>query len=498
MIQNKRISIPWLSFLLIIILIAQTALHLVWFDNSAHSGQLAIPWMMNHGMTLFGNILEQHAPGTSFVASIVYRLSPLDPVTNLKLMNTLVILALSLLVYYIAYRLRGPWSAIIAVTIWVWWEPVYDLALFYFDTVLSLFLMLAIALWLGTEERRPAWLAPLLAGLMLGGATLFKQHAWLAVILFGLWLLLFRPRGKDWLRDLVVYGSSALVLPLALVGYYAAQGLLDSYLYWNWTVNLSAYQPDQSLTGDNLRRFLFTDFLAPAFLILAWFKTEKVRSHWFLVGIMWLAALVLLYPVPYDIHVMGHLPQLTVMSGIVLAEISVKWWEAFSNTNWRKKNSVDLVLAGSAIIVAIAWGWSGLTAYVTGPLGRGAVIAYDEFEPLAELIRSLAEPGDTLFVLPEMDSTPQIHVLAEMLPSSTWIKGWEWYLQTPGITDMLLTEWSVNPPNFIIYFPELIAAWNGNGMLPLVNFMETHYEPVADAIEITLHGDVFIYRYMEK
>ena len=49
------------------------------FAGAAHSGQVAIPWMMNQGMTLFGDIWEQHAPGSSLLAAAAQMFIDIDP-----------------------------------------------------------------------------------------------------------------------------------------------------------------------------------------------------------------------------------------------------------------------------------------------------------------------------------------------------------------------------------------------------------------------------------
>ena len=72
-------------------------------------------------------------------------------------------------------------------------------------------------------------------GLLLGAATLFKQHAWLAAAAFAIWLLLTERRRDIWL----LYGGALLLLPLLKWLALWRLGFLDNYLYWNWAFNLS-------------------------------------------------------------------------------------------------------------------------------------------------------------------------------------------------------------------------------------------------------------------
>ena len=88
-----------------------------------------------------------------------------------------------------------------------------------------------VLVWLITEQRQPAWLAPFLCGLLLGGATLFKQPAWVGVILFALWLIVVARRG----RQFPAFVLGVLVFPLLTAGIFALQGTLDRYLFWDYS-----------------------------------------------------------------------------------------------------------------------------------------------------------------------------------------------------------------------------------------------------------------------
>ena len=107
-----------------------------------------------------------------------------------RMLNLLLVLALTLLIFALARRLAGTTlAALCAALFWVLWEPVYGNILFYFDTSGRAAGHAGAALWIALSSRRPGWLAPLVCGLLLGGATLFKQPAWAGVILFALWLI---------------------------------------------------------------------------------------------------------------------------------------------------------------------------------------------------------------------------------------------------------------------------------------------------------------------
>ena len=152
----------------------------------------------------------------------------------------------------------------------------------------------------------------------------------------------------------------------------------------------------------------------------------------------------------------------------------------------------ELTLAGVGVIVLAGWLWTGAAAYAPGPLGRAGIPAYDEFKPLAARLQALKQPGDTLFVLPETDSTPQIHVMAGMLTPGLWIKGWYWYLLAPGISQQLMTEWQADPPTWVVVFPDLLSSGQPS-IAPLVAFTEQNYTQVDEVDNVVFHGNAVIY-----
>lgn len=478
----------WSLVMLGAVMLAQIITHLAWLPISAHSGQVAIPWMMNQGRTLFDDVLEQHAPGSSLIGAAAQRLLPVEPVQAARLANLALVLAVTVGAWALAGRIGGAGAGALAALVWFWWEPVYGNVLLYFDSILGAALLWSALLWAALDRRGPGWLAPLLTGLLLGAATLAKQHAWAAVVLFMLWLLVFYPRRRAlWLA------ASALILPLLALLVTAVQGTLGNYLYWNWTFNLSGLMPAEPLSGDFVRKLLLTNALVPAFALLA-LRPGPTRRLQILALLLWLAGSATLAPRPGEVHAMGQLPLLAVVAGVTLAALwsqARRWRRGQPFGVWlRALDTTQAVLIGLLITGGAGWLWTGAAAYGRGPV---ATPAHDEFAPIAAELRQRAAPGDTLFVLPQTDSTPQLHPLSGLLPPGAWIKGWRWYLAAPGMLDTLLAEWAISPPTYIVYFPELIAEGLPE-IAPLVAFMEAYYEPVAEYSAVPFHGTALVYR----
>lgn len=463
---------------LLMLLLLQAGAHLFWLSPSAHSGQVAIPWMLTRGMTLFGDIWEQHAPGASLLGAAALWLLPLTPALAIKVLNTLLTLAFTLLIFLLAQRVSGRQSAgLAAAFVWAWWEPVYANVMLYFDSLLALCVMLALLLYWGggggLSARRAAGI-----GLILGAATLFKQHAWLSLALMALWLLLTERR-----RLLLPYLAAAVALPLLQWAFLWAGGLWDNYLFWNWTFNLAGYMDGVPLDGDFFRKLLLSNILVLPFAALAW---ARARRELLLLA-LWLAALSLLYPRFGEIHAMGHLPLAAVMSGSLLATLLPSFRQP---PPW---DAPRIALAGLAAALGIGWLWTGAVSYIPTELGAGKTLAWHEFDALAAELNGRKAPGDTLYILPQTDSSPQLHPRTDMLPPGTWVKGWRWYFRPAQVLPQLLAEWAREAPTWVVVFPAFIRDDDAE-IRRLLAWVQREYHWRFAIDGIFAHGRADVYR----
>ena len=464
---------------LVPLLIVQCLTHLFWLSPAVHSGQVAIPWMMRGGMRLFGDIWEQHAPGSSLLGALAQSLLPIDPALLIKLMNTALVLVLTVLIYHSAKQISGKALAgIVAAGFWVWWEPVYGNIMLYFDTLMALCILLALLVYYknpGQLSRRQI----ILIGLLMGLATLFKQHAWLTVAIVGLWLLFTENK-----RSALLFAVAAMLIPVLQWAVLLSQGTLGDYFFWNWSFNLRGFMDGVPLDGGLFRKLLLSNLFVFPFVLLS---LRRDQRRLLLLPLIWLATLSVLYPRFGEIHGMGHLPFTALMSGIVLAGV---WPQPIAPRNW---DTPRIVLAGLAIGIGIGWLWTGAVTYIPTQLGPGAILAYDEFDDLVYTLKVNKQDGDTLFVLPETDSTPQLHPRTDMMPPGTWIKGWRWYFRPYFVLPTLKRDWENKPPTWVVVFPEIISA-GAPGILNLLQIVEERYQLQFTVDDIYGHGSAQVYR----
>jgi len=474
------------------LILFQIVTHLFWLPVSAHSGLIAIPDMLNRGMTLWGNVLEQHQPLSTLFAALALRLSPVNPIQTVRWLNLVLTLGTTLLVYLCALRLSDgrAWAGVAAALWWCIWEPTYNLIALYFDNWIGLLLLAAACLWV--SERRPTWRTPFGIGLLLGAAFMTKQHGLAAVLLFPIGLLLFRPQRRR--TDLAAYAVGCVIIPALVLLWIVAQGTLNSYIEWVWTTIFITGAPGASIAsnlGNILRKLILTALPFLPFALLAIVERER-RARWIPVLLLTLGSLFTLVPRPIEQHFMGGLPLLSVMFGAVFGAAipgDFSAWRPWLSRTIRTPERLIALGVGLTLIGGI--GWTAFAPYLLSGIPRAALLAYEEYTPIADWLRAHQQAGDTLFVLPETDGTPQLHTMTGLLPPTFWVKGLSSYMAVPGLRDALVDSWRTKPPSYVVVF----SLWEDKPYIKaLIDFVVERYEVVAKFPNIPTHGDAQVYR----
>jgi hypothetical protein len=548
-----RRGVVWL---ILLVMGLQIFTHVFWLSLSTQSGQTTVPWLMNHGYTLFDNAIEQRAPLSAVVLAAAQRVLPLPPDEVVRWLNIALVLVIDLLVFGLARRFGGTRAGMAALLVWAWWEPVFGNVMFYFDTLLGLGVLAGLfvlapprATHASPLQTNPLPTSPaseggganepaagltfwrcFFAGICLGTGVMFKQHGIACAGALGLWLLMF-ARGSR-IPSALAY-AAGVALPVGIiVGVIAAQGNLDTYLYWNFLVNFEGKITPAIIEGDFIRRLMLVNLCVLPFALLTLRNRATNPAHvadmplrWgVLVLMLWAGALLPLVPHGGEIHAMTFLPLTALMSGIVISSLTRKPLtptlppnsgegsnsgriaedrnRSFLSTQHLALStfsSAELTLAGILALMLLVWGFTGLAPQMSAPIGRGAVIAYDEFLPLAEVIRERANPDDRLFILPQFDGTPQILVETGLLPPGTWTNHDGVFLRGRDhlLVNTMLAELEAAPPRFIVYFPDHTYVRDVRPAIePLIAFIETQpYTEIRRFESIPFNGEAIVYEY---
>jgi len=471
----------WIVPLLALTITFQILTHLFWLANAAHVGGVAVPFEVARGGQLYTTVVENRAPAVAWGLAWLFRALPTDPARALRGLNLVLVIAITLGVTWAALCLPTPQKAIaalVALGLWVWWEPVYGNVLFYYDSVLGGVLLAAFVAYLALE-RRPV-LAAAVMGLLLGLGMLVKQHGVVAIGLVGLWWLWMAFRTRR-VTPVIAFGMGALVFPLVGIGWFAAQGRLADYLFWSFGFNLGGYMPSGLPVGSFVYKMVLTHIFIPPFMWAAWRTRDPLRV---LLLALWLGGSVVLLPRTGEIHTMGMLPFTALISGWALADV----WGAL-----RRDEGSPLVAGWLGVVAAVmvGWLWAGAVTYIPNPLGRASIPAYDEFKALAEQLNALKTEGDTLMVLPTLDGNAQLYTLTDMRAPGVWSFHHACMVCARGLGEQLFADWQIAPPTFVVVFPDLITP--DQRLEPLLEQLEFGYRVIDNTMKIPFNGATIVY-----
>lgn len=185
-------------------------------------------------------------------------------VVTIRLLAVLAVFFSAVLLYLVARRLLRSVPAAIAAA---FAYPVFSLGLGGLAANTELFFicfMLAGLLCIPTISPRPSPFRFVLAGLLMGIAFQIKYLVLIEVALFFFWARLAGGRGREkrgFLAEFLMFGLGFLLPSLAVIGYYARQGLLMEFYVSNIAATFRHIQPETETVA-----------LAFAESMAAWFR----------------------------------------------------------------------------------------------------------------------------------------------------------------------------------------------------------------------------------
>lgn len=433
---------------------------------AAHDITLAAPYLVAQGLPLYSDTFINHPPLLPLVMTVSYHINP-DPLTNLRVLNVLMVLGTGALAWWAARRMGG-WGALACGFYWLWATTYNDLYL-YLDALVG---TLSVALLLvGTFPR--TWRTLLLMGVLAGLAIIIKQNALAVGLAPFVWLFFWRESWRAWARQSAWVLLGALAVVLAQVALLAAVGVLNEarFALFNpgnatWLSSLSGL-----LNGNAWRELATTGALLPAAFALWW-----VRGRDGVGGLAWwllLAAFVLNVPVLGYYHAMAILPIVAVWVGVVAREA------------WR-------ALPSPALVGGAGVGYLALCAVVAGApllgfvLGERDTIGWDELTPVSAWLRENTPANARVLVLPAYDTNANLYAQAERLPPY-YMKTWWHHAAYEPNAERLQARVLANPPDVIVWFSDHYKSVAG--YFPRFDALLAQYTP-AETWQLPHQGAV--------
>src|SRR5574341_27535 len=433
-----------------------------------HYAVVGIPWLITQpGYRLYTNITDQHAPGATWLNTLLLLIVP-DHILRSRLFMILILLACMGMVFTLARRWWGTISGLAGAALFAAWAAAIMDRPLYYEVWVGLLTLLAVWVWHRTDA---GWPRPLIAGLLVGVAILCKQHSLALAAVFVIWRVL----GGDFpsmLADIGLFLLGALLPPLLDGIFISTQGRLDDAIYWIWTYNLrDEYQADTARPVPLREIVLMLISLLPVPLH-ALFSVPN-RNRWKQADSLLLGLLPALIAPIYPRYNRFHLSAAVPIAALIGAGAVAYAWQSRASASPIKKRLLDAYGVGMALALLLAFALPTWYRIRLGPrLGE-----YEALVPIGEWLdeHTDARPGTRVWILPSGDPTDNFYAIHGYLPPLYWSQTYPWFQAVPGQTERVIAALDADPPRYAI----LVERWEPEIPERLLEYLDSHYTPTG-------------------
>lgn len=400
-------------FLLGIILLVHTVIltKLIYFP---YPELFIYPYLTNHGLKPYSQILDQHFPGLMFLPVNLNNLGITTPEIA-RVWSIVIVLLVQIMLFLIGREiLKSNTKAILINILYLVWQPFFEGWVLWIDNFLPLMLLPAFYLL----YRRNQWF--FCSGLFLGLGIVFKQTI-IPLSVFVLIYIFWKTRRlKSCLRFLL-----GLFIPVVLtVVYLSSIGVLGDFWYWTIIFNLTTYVKEGRGGGPTLAHFSRVLLVfGSAFLVILRIKSKEAQ-----ILLIFLIGALLGLSTRFDfVHFQPALPF------AVLATI----YGLGKSGGWGR-----LGIAIGYLGVSLWW----LNIFYKGHLGDRVISFDSSTRELAVKIKKFTNPGEKIFVY---GAQPHLYQMSDTLPAGdVFVFQFPWFLKIAE--GRILEGIKADKPNIIV------------------------------------------------
>lgn len=371
------------------------------------------PYLTNHGLKPYQQILDQHFPGLMFLPINLNNLGMTTPEAARIWLISIVVLTQILLFLISRQIFKSDKKALFVNLLYLVWQPFFEGWVLWIDSFLPLILLPAF--YFLQKERI------FLTGLLLGIAIVFKQ---VLIPLSGLVLIYIIWEIRE-IRKMGKY-LVGLSLPVALMlSYLLSIGVLKDFWYWTVIFNLTVFA---KYGGKEVPTLAHLSRVAVVFgaSLFALFSKEKKIVYTLLIFLMGSLAGVF---ARFDfVHFQPALPFaiLATVYGLgrlwELGKLKV-WWVGY-------------------IVVLVIW----LSIFYKGHLGIKVLFFDSQTYQIASKIRQYTKPGEKIFIF---GAVPHLYQMSNTLPAGdVFVFQFSWFLKVAS--DRVLQGIINDKPNLVV------------------------------------------------
>lgn len=371
------------------------------------------PYLTNIGLMPYVQILDQHFPGLMFFPINLANIGFVTP-DHFRVLQIGTIIALHILIYKIGFSLTdSKKTALLGNILYFIIHPFLEGNVVWIDNFIPLLLLPAF--YFLAEKKRIFW-----AGLLLGLAILLKQVVIPTSILIFLWL---------WFTDKKLTRSFFLgiAIPVTILVFYIfSKGLLNDFIYWTYTFNISTFA-QMGRKYPTFRQLLAMGVLYfPAILVSLYGFISRKREL-SLLSLMLFGSLLFAYARFDYVHLQPSLPFAILAIVYFFGRISEK------------------VSKNLFILYLLPLVWLTTRFYMTSIGDKVNFFGSTEYN-VADKIIELTDPGDPIFMY---GTLPHMYQMTSTRPSGNiFVFHFPWFMKIAE--DKVLNGLQSDPPRVVV------------------------------------------------
>ncbi len=370
------------------------------------------PYLTNHGLKPYSQILDQHFPGLLFLPINFDNLGMNDAQTA-RLWLFAIVAITHVLLFLISKKILGEKKALLVNFLYLLWQPFFEGWVLWIDNFLPLFLLPAFYFSLRKKFFLP--------GIFLGLAIVFKQTIIPLSILIFLYILWSEKNFKKTAEYLL-----GLSLPVILmILYFVWMGIFPDFWYWTVTFNLTVYAASgtQIPTSFGFISRVLMVYVASLSGFLCKDKRLKIIVFIFLVG-----SLIGAFDRANFVHLQPSLPFAVILTSLGVYSLT------------KRKTGFILI----AIYLAVTIWWQNV--FYKGHILDKVFFFDEETYAISNKIRQYTNEGDKIFVF---GAAPHLYQMSKTLPAGDiFVFQFPWFLSV--VEDRVVEGIKKDQPDIII------------------------------------------------
>lgn len=371
------------------------------------------PYLTNHGLKPYSQILDQHFPGLMFLPVNLDNLG-MKTAEIARIWSISIVLIIHTMLFLIANKIyKSKTKALFVNFLYLIWQPFFEGWVLWIDNFLPLFLLPAFY-FLNKGKL-------FLTGLLLGIAVCFKQT--IIPLSFFIFVYIFLTiRNK---KQVILFLSGLFIPVLLITGYFLSIGVMNDFIYWTIIFNLTVYAKSGTKAPATIG-FITREALVYVTALLGLFNWRKKEVQ--VLFIFLFGSLLGSFERADFVHLQPSLP-FAILATVY--GLDLLW----------KKRAVKIFLF---IYFAIALWW--LNIFYKGHLSNNVLFFDPATKEIASKIRHLTYPGEKIFVF---GAAPHLYQMSDTLPAGDiFVYQLPWFLKVSE--QRILAGLIKDKPNIIV------------------------------------------------